>query len=105
MVTSSLFKVNFPSLSLRSRMLIIFQAVSGQLERDAQIKDLVDAMEDVYSFVDAVDIREKVKILEDTIITILQQTVECAVFIREYCGRGFGGIFVQCTARRISRLI
>jgi hypothetical protein len=48
-------------------------------------------MDDAYTFVDATDIRDKVKILEDTITTILHQTVECSIFIREYCGRGFGG--------------
>ena len=50
-------------------------------------------MEEVYSFVDVVDIYpEKIKILDDTILRILKQTVECAIFIREYSGHGFGGI-------------
>ena len=49
-------------------------------------------MEDVYSFVDATEsFRNKVKVLEKTIGEILKQTVECAIFIREYTGHGFGG--------------
>ena len=72
------------------------QAVKGQLDRDAQIMNLVNVMEDTYSFVGAVDIREKIKIFEDTVMSILQQTVECVVFIREYSGRGFGGDHSSC---------
>jgi hypothetical protein len=58
-------------------------------------------MEDAYSFVDAINIKEKVKVLEDTIMAILQQTVECVVFIREYSGRGFGGSHIYCPQIRI----
>jgi hypothetical protein len=49
-------------------------------------------MEDVYSFVEATEsFRNKVEVLEKTINKILKQTVECAIFIREYTGHGFGG--------------
>jgi hypothetical protein len=49
-------------------------------------------MEGAYSFVrDVVAIENKVKRFEDTIIMIFQQTVECAIFVREYAGRGFAG--------------
>ena len=49
-------------------------------------------MEDVYSFVDIVQtIPSKLQLLEDIIAKILQQTVECAIFIREYTGHGFVG--------------
>jgi hypothetical protein len=54
--------------------------------------DLVSVMDMMYSFVDAVkDIPEKIELMEGTIMTILTQTVECVVFIREYSGHGFGG--------------
>ena len=53
---------------------------------------LVKTMEDVYSFVEATQsFRNKVEVLEKTINKILKQTVECAIFIREYTGHGFGG--------------
>jgi hypothetical protein len=49
-------------------------------------------MENVYSFVDVVQsIPGKLQLLEDIIGKILQQTVECAIFIREYTGHGFVG--------------
>lgn len=50
-------------------------------------------MNDVCSFVDAIQsVPKKVKILEDVIIKILKQVVECAIFIREYTGCGFSGL-------------
>jgi hypothetical protein len=51
-------------------------------------------MSDVYSFVDAIEsFPDKLVSLEDTIQKILKQTIECMVFIHEYCGLGFGGQF------------
>jgi hypothetical protein len=50
-------------------------------------------MENVYSFVEASDsFQHKVQVLEETIHRILKQTVECAIFIREYTGHGFTGL-------------
>jgi hypothetical protein len=64
----------------------------GQLERDSKLVGLVQTMEDVYSFVEASDsFQNKVQLLEETISRILKQTVECAIFIREYTGHGFTG--------------
>jgi hypothetical protein len=49
-------------------------------------------MENVYSFVDVIQsLPNKLQVLEDIIAKILRQTVECAVFIRQYTGHGFGG--------------
>jgi hypothetical protein len=48
-------------------------------------------MEDVYSFVDTIQsLPCKLQLLENIIAKILKQTVECAIFIREYTGHGFG---------------
>lgn len=52
-------------------------------------------MEDVFCFVDAVrSMPEKMQILDNIITDILKQTVECAIFIREYTGNGFGGMYL-----------
>jgi hypothetical protein len=60
--------------------------------RDAQLVDLVKTMEDVYSFVEASEsFQQKARLLQSVIDRILRQTVECAIFIREYIGQGFGG--------------
>jgi len=49
-------------------------------------------MEDVFSFVDDVQmLADKLKRLENIVIKILLQTVECGIFIQEYTGHGFGG--------------
>jgi hypothetical protein len=47
-------------------------------------------MENVYSFVDAIqsNVAEKVKLLEDVIKKILAQTIECSMFIQEYSKQG-----------------
>ena len=68
------------------------QVVRDQVTRDQSVIDLVANMASVYSFVDAiVAVPDKVQILKDTIQRILVQTIECALFIREYTGKGFGG--------------
>jgi hypothetical protein len=69
-----------------------YQVLNVQFERDSKLVGLVQTMEDVYSFVEASDsFQEKVQLLEDAIGRILKQTVECAIFIREYTGHGFAG--------------
>jgi len=78
--------------NLANILLNSVQAVKGQLERDKDVIDLVKAMGDVYTFVDAIQsLPNKLKLLEAIIRNILNQTVECAIFIREYTGHGFGG--------------
>jgi hypothetical protein len=47
-------------------------------------------MEDVHSFVDAIqsNVSEKVKVLEEVIKHILTQTIESSMFIKEYHKQG-----------------
>ena len=72
------------------------QAIKGQLDRDKGITELLGTMKDVYSFVEDVKkFPDKIHRLEDTILQILGQTVECSFFIQEYCGYGFGGMIVM----------
>ena len=60
--------------------------------RDKKVIDLVADLESVYSFVDAIEtLPDKVQVLGNTIKRLFIQTVECAMFIREYTGKGFGG--------------
>ena len=51
---------------------------------------LVETMEIVYSFVDAIqsNVAEMVKVLEDIIRRIFTQTIECSMFIQEYSKQG-----------------
>ena len=55
-------------------------------------------MAEVYSFTDNVDFLEaKIKLLDNVILKIAIQTVECSFFIREYTGHGFLGIHLSQT--------
>ncbi|KAF7967570.1 hypothetical protein HWV62_33771 [Athelia sp. TMB] len=70
----------------------VAKIIMAQLAIDQSIADLADTMQDVYSFVDVIDeLPSKIGLLEDIIQKIFIQTVECAIFIREYCGYGFAG--------------
>ena len=58
--------------------------------------DLVTTMKSVYSFVDVVrSYPNKLEVLENIIENILNQTIECAIFIREYAGRGFASAYLH----------
>jgi hypothetical protein len=70
----------------------LYKVVKGQVERDRDVVKLAATMEDVFSFVDAIEsFPEKLTVLEETILKILHQTIECSIFIREYTGNGFSG--------------
>ena len=90
-VMTSVYQVaNFMRRRLRAKCCL--QVLKSQIDRDRSICELVMGMEEVYSFVDVVrSLPNKLELLEDIIVKILKQTVECAIFIREYTGNGFGG--------------
>jgi hypothetical protein len=49
-------------------------------------------MDEVYAFIEDVDVlSHRIKNLDNVVIAIIKQTLECALFIREYTGHGFGG--------------
>ncbi|KAF8339879.1 uncharacterized protein EI90DRAFT_2884005, partial [Cantharellus anzutake] len=69
-----------------------YQAIQGQIERDDALRDLVDSMVDLYSFVDDVDeLENKIKSLERVIIRVSVQMTECGIFIKQYVSHGFAG--------------
>ncbi|THH21025.1 hypothetical protein EUX98_g8470 [Antrodiella citrinella] len=68
----------------------VVKALGTQTEMDKKIAELVTAMNDAYSFVDTVEsLNPLTRQLEEQIKATLQQTIECAMFIREYFGNGF----------------
>ncbi|KAJ7690517.1 WD40-repeat-containing domain protein [Mycena rosella] len=68
----------------------IYQTVKKQQETDSKLRKLVQTMVDVYAFVeDTQFVIEKIKRLENTVLEITKQMVECAIFIREHTGHGF----------------
>jgi len=67
------------------------QIPQGQLQRDRKVIDLIGTMERLYSYVCLVDNWAQFPFFEDTVHQILNQTIECAFFIRAYTQRSFGG--------------
>lgn len=67
------------------------------MKKERQTEDnvlqLVQTMIEVYDFVEDVEaLPQKIKRLENIVLEIAKQTLECAIFIREYTGHGFSGI-------------
>lgn len=63
------------------------------MDRYAKLEDLSGLMRDSYAFVEDIkSFPEKIPALEVTIRTLLSQTVECTMFLRECSGHGFGGM-------------
>jgi hypothetical protein len=67
-----------------------------QLDEDSSLTKLVNVMEDVYSFVDAIREFPKKILLEGVIMMILKQTFECCIYIREFGGRRFSRMVIVC---------
>ncbi|KAJ6548679.1 hypothetical protein B0H19DRAFT_1074508 [Mycena capillaripes] len=84
----------------------IAKALDAKLEADQKILELVETMAEVYSFTSDVDFLEaKNKLLDDAILQIAIQTVECSFFIREYTGHGFLGNLGRTTFTDVSEKI
>ncbi|KAJ7121462.1 WD40 repeat-like protein [Mycena epipterygia] len=68
----------------------VYRVAKKQQDTDEKLVKLVETMVDVYSFVgDIASLPQKIKSLEDKTLAIVQQTVECALFIQEYTSHGF----------------
>jgi hypothetical protein len=73
--------------------------VKKQQETDKQIAELVQTMVTTFSFVENThSLPGKIEGLENTCLAIPKQTVECAMFIREYTGKGFGGEYFPASS-------
>ncbi|KZP06550.1 hypothetical protein FIBSPDRAFT_939960 [Athelia psychrophila] len=74
------------------------QIIVAQVAIDQSVADLLQTIQDVYGFVDAIkEEPSKIKLLEDIIERILNQTAECGRFIQEYLGHGFAGRLLRET--------
>ncbi|KZP09702.1 hypothetical protein FIBSPDRAFT_231509, partial [Athelia psychrophila] len=76
----------------------VHKIIVAQVAIDQSVADLLKTIQDVYSFVDAIkEEPSKIKLLEDIIERILNQTAECGRFIQEYLGHGFAGRLLRET--------
>ncbi|KAJ7744044.1 WD40 repeat-like protein [Mycena maculata] len=68
----------------------VYQVAKKQQATDAKLGKLLQTMVDVYSFVEDTDfLAEKIKSLEDKVLAIVKQTIECSLFIQDYTANGF----------------
>src|ERR1700761_2244158 len=62
------------------------------METDACLVTLSERMADIWSFVEeTASVKAKIQRLDNVIEKALNQTIRCAIFIREYTGHGFVG--------------
>ena len=71
------------------------QAISSQIKADAEVVDLVNDMSaNVDCILKIENMKNKFDGLKNVVIQILQQITECCIFVREYIGHGFFGMYL-----------
>ena len=61
------------------------QVVLDQTDRDKNVKQLLEVMNDVYSFVNEAElVKERVESQKRIVALMVEQTIQCAYFIRDY---------------------
>ncbi|KAF7348825.1 WD40 repeat-like protein [Mycena venus] len=84
----------------------VYETVKTQQAMDDKTLQLVQNMVNVYSFVEDVEsLPQQIKRLENVVVEITRQTLECAIFLREYTGQGFGGRLIRNTWSNTSQKI
>ena len=63
--------------------------VQAQQAQDSKVLELVKAMERTYSIVKSMDELKSYSVLQDIMVQILKQTIECGYFIERYTRRNF----------------
>ena len=78
--------------------------IASQWAVDKKLLKLVETMEAVYLLIeDTKFIQDKLTRLENNLLCILKQTVECGFFVREFTGHGFFGMsFWVCLFFRLN---
>src|SRR3954464_8993613 len=67
----------------------VMKHVKEQVEQDQTVVELCSKMSEMYTTAHKSKILARVEELHDIIQTMIEQTVECSVFIKEYIGHGF----------------
>ncbi|KAL5521340.1 hypothetical protein ACEPAG_9264 [Sanghuangporus baumii] len=79
----------------------LYKAVQNVYETDIKIITLVRAMDDAFSFVrDVQSLPTKALSLQQPLEGLLNQTVECCLFVRKYTGRRFVERMLDADSRR-----
>jgi hypothetical protein len=81
--------------SHNTKIWLLSKVVLVQKARDKSINHLIETMADVYSFVQEGESLKKTQSHKQILLHIVQQTVECGYFIRDYArNNNFGMFFV-----------
>ncbi|KAJ6574321.1 hypothetical protein B0H19DRAFT_985970, partial [Mycena capillaripes] len=84
----------------------VYNIVKNQRKADDKVVKLVEAMATLYSFATEVDsVVKKSKPVEEIVLRITMQTMECALLIREYSGHGFLGRVAQTSFLGVGQTI
>jgi hypothetical protein len=67
--------------------------VKAQVEQDQTVVELCSKMSETYTTADKFKILDRVEELPDIIQKMIEQTVECSLFIKEYIGHKFSRKF------------
>ena len=63
--------------------------VEDQQAQDSKVLGLVNAMERTYSIVNSTNELKSCSVLQDVMVQILKQTIECGYFIKGYARHNF----------------
>ena len=63
--------------------------VQAQQAQDSKVLELIKAMERTYSIVKSTDELKSCSVLQNIMVQILKQTIECGYFIERYTRRNF----------------
>ena len=63
--------------------------VQAQQAQDSKVLELIKAMERTYSIVKSTDELKSYSVLQDIVVQILKQTIECGHFIQQFIRRNF----------------
>ncbi|KAK6995670.1 WD40 repeat-like protein [Favolaschia claudopus] len=76
----------------------LYQAIEMQRGLDAEVVEMVKTMVEVDAFIGDVGfLSHKIKPLEDALVHIAEQTIECANFLDQYSRDGFSGRAIRNT--------
>ena len=68
---------------------MVMKYVKEQVEQDQTVFELCSTMSETYKTAHKYKILARMDELQDIIQMMIEQTVECSVFIKEYIGHGF----------------
>jgi hypothetical protein len=70
---------------------LTLQVLKGQQDRDNKVRDLLSTIVDMLGFAEDVEGLQKMQKVQDTVLYMIKEIRDCALFVHEYCGKGLFG--------------